>query len=311
VSATMLDRWEQATAAYGRQYMTVPPQRLLCDVLLDFADVRRMCEQRQPLEFAERLCRLAGQLAGLAGIATLDLGDQRLARAFFRTARTATDETGDRKLRAWVAVRESLIPLHFGDPKDAASLAGTAADLAGRQACAAAVMAPMIEARAAARCAELSGSRRRGVLASVKAAIDRAHDAIADLPADQASDTAFGYTERQLFFHGGDALLSAADWRAAQQAFGQARQLYPAAEVLDATLVTLGQASCLLAAGEPEQALALSLDTLRQLPAEHRSEITMRAGRALGSAVAGRHPDLTASLEYADALCALGDSQPG
>ncbi len=310
VSATMLDRWEQATAAYGRQYMTVPPQRLLCDVLLDFADVRRMCEQRQPLEFSERLCRLAGQLAGLAGMATLDLGDQRLARAFFRTARTATDETGDRKLRAWVAVRESLIPLYFGDPKDAASLAGAAADLAGRQACAAAVMAPLIEARATARCAGLSGSRRRQALAGVKAAIDRAHDGIADLPAEQASDTAFGYTERQLFFHGGDALLSAADWRAAQQAFGQARQLYPAAEVLDATLVTLGQASCLLAAGEPEQALALSLDTLRQLPPEQRSEITMRAGRALGTAVLARHPELPAGREYAGALAGLGDSLP-
>jgi hypothetical protein len=309
VSATLLDRWEQATAAYGRQYMTVPPQRLLCDVLLDFADMRRMCEQRQPLEFAERLCRLAGQLAGLAGMATLDLGDQRLARAFFRTARTATDEAGDRKLRAWVAVRESLVPLYFGDPKEAASLAGAAADLAGRQACAAAVMAPVIEARAAARCAELSGSRRRQALAGVKSAIDRAHDGLADPPAGQASDTAFGYTERQLFFHGGEALLSGADWRAAQQAFGLARQLYPAAEVLDATLVRLGQASCLLAAGEPEQALAVSLDTLRQLPAEHRSEITMRAGRALGAAAVARHPELPAGREYADALCALGDSR--
>ncbi|MGH3159356.1 MAG: helix-turn-helix domain-containing protein, partial [Streptosporangiaceae bacterium] len=48
VSATMLDQWEETVAGYGRQYMTVPPLRLLCDVLLDFGDVRRMCEQRQP-----------------------------------------------------------------------------------------------------------------------------------------------------------------------------------------------------------------------------------------------------------------------
>ena len=42
VSAIMLDEWEDATVGYGRQYMTVPPLRLLCDVLLDFGDVRRM-----------------------------------------------------------------------------------------------------------------------------------------------------------------------------------------------------------------------------------------------------------------------------
>src|SRR5579859_3682050 len=96
VSATMLDQWEETTADYGSQYLTVPPLRLLCDVLLDFGDVRRRCEHRQPLDFSERLCRLAAQLAGLAGMIMIDVGHQRLARSFFRTARTAGDETGDR-----------------------------------------------------------------------------------------------------------------------------------------------------------------------------------------------------------------------
>ena len=132
VSAAMLDTWEQSTSGYGGQYMTVPPVRLLCDVLLDFGDVRRTCEERQPLEFSERLFRLAAMLAGLAGIAMLDIGDHRLARSFFRTARTAADETGDRALRAWVAARESLVPLYYGDPREAAGLAGGATDLAGR-----------------------------------------------------------------------------------------------------------------------------------------------------------------------------------
>ena len=114
-AAAMIDTWEQAAAGYARQYMTVPALRLLCDVLLDLADVQRRCAERQPLECSERLCRLAAQLAGLAGITMLDLGDHRLARSFFRTARTAADETGDRRLRAWVAVREALVPLYYGD----------------------------------------------------------------------------------------------------------------------------------------------------------------------------------------------------
>src|SRR5215470_294195 len=150
VSAIMLDEWEEATAGYGRQYMTVPPLRLLCDVLLDFGDVRRMSERRQSLEFSERLCRLAGRLAGLIGMIMINVGDQRLARSFFRTARTAADETGDRHLRAWVAVREALAPLYYGDPAEASALARAGAGLAGSNPCVAGVMAPVLEARALA-----------------------------------------------------------------------------------------------------------------------------------------------------------------
>src|SRR5215510_7021367 len=165
VSAIMLDECEEATAGYGRQYMTVPPLRLLCDVLLDFGDVRRMSERRQPLEFGQRLCRLAGRLAGLIGMVMINVGDQRLARSYFRTARTAADETGDRDLRAWVAVREALVPLYYGDPAEASALARAGAGLAGRSPCAAAVMGPVLEARAlawaAARREDASGSALR------------------------------------------------------------------------------------------------------------------------------------------------------
>ena len=161
VSVTMLDHWEEMAAEYGRLYMTVPPMRLLCDVLLDLGDVRRMCEQRQPLEFAERLCQLAARLAGLAGMTMIDVGDQRLARSFFSTARTAADETGDRQLRAWVAVREALVPLYYGDPAQAAAAARASADLAGQRPCVASAMAPIVEARALARLARARGKGGR------------------------------------------------------------------------------------------------------------------------------------------------------
>jgi len=305
VSAAMIDHWEKTTAGYGRRYMTVPSLRLLCDVLLDFGDVRRMCEERQPLEFAERLCRVAGQLAGLAGILLLDLGDQRLARSFFRTARTAADETGDRRLRAWVAVREALVPLYHGDPHEAASLASAAIDLAGRRPCVAGIMGQVVEARARARLAHRGGRGRRGLRAALdqaRAALEGSHDALADLPAEETGDTAFGYTERQFFFHAGDALALLGDHQEAQRAFSRALRLYPAAEVLDTTLVTFGQAACLADADEPEQALRLGRDTLLRLPGEQRTEIVLQTARSLGASVGGRHPGLPAVREYEEVL---------
>lgn len=303
VSATMLDQWEETTAGYGRQYMTVPPLRLLCDVLLDFGDVRRMAEQRQPLESGERLCRLAGQLACLAGMIMIDVGDQRLARAFFRTARTAADETGDRHLRAWVAVREAFVPLYYGDPAEASALARAGAGLAGRNPCVAGAMAPVLEARSLARAAaRREGSGLRQALHRATAMLGHAHEALTRLPAAARGDTAFGYTERQLLFHEGDTLVALGHHQEAEKAFTRALRLYAPNEVLDRSLVTFGLARCRLEADEPEEALRLSRETFVTMPPEHRSEIVVRAARSLGERAADRHGGLPAVREYREAV---------
>jgi transcriptional regulator with XRE-family HTH domain len=299
VSATMLDQWEETTAGYGRQYMTVPPLRLLCDVLLDFGDVRRMCEHRQPLEFGERLCRLAAKLAGLAGMIMIDLGDQRLARSFFRTARTAADETGDRHLRAWVTVREALVPLYYGNPGEAYSLARTGVGLAGRNPCVAAVMGPVLEARSIAR---TIGHQDRPMRSRVHGLLDRAHAAMSALPAEERGDPAFGYTERQLFFHEGDTLVTLGHQQGAEKAFAHALRLYSPTEFLDRSLVGFGLGHCRLEDDEPEEALRLSRETLLGVPREHRSEIMVRTARSLGDSVAGRYGDVRAVREYREAL---------
>ncbi|MGC1282076.1 MAG: XRE family transcriptional regulator, partial [Streptosporangiaceae bacterium] len=298
-SEAMIDRWEQTTAAYGTEYMTAPPLRLLCDTLLDLSDIRRMCAERQPVESARRLCGLAGRLAALAGIILINLGDPRLARSFFRTARIAVDETGDRRLRAWVTAREALVPLYYGDPGEALALANSAADLAGRNPCVAGVMASAVAARAMARMAE-HGSRR--ALDRAMEMVDRAHDALDDLPASDRADTAFGYTQRQLFFHEGDTLLALGDGQRAARAFARALRRYQPGEFLDRSLIVLGQARCLLEVGQPEQALRLSQNAMLGLDREHRPEIVLRGARLLGCLVAARHAGLPAVREYREAL---------
>jgi tetratricopeptide (TPR) repeat protein len=302
VSATMLDQWEDTACGYGRQYRSAPPLRLLCDVLLDLGDVRRMCEERQPLDFAERLCRLAARLAALSGMTMINIGDQRLARAFFRTARIAADETGDRHLRGWVAVRESLVPLYYGDPGEAARLARVGGDLAGRTSSVAGVMAPVMEARALAKLASGENHSAREALRRAKAALDRAHLALGGLAGEVHGDTAFGYTERQLLFHQGDALVSLGDHKGAENAFEQSLQMYSRCEILDRSLITLGQARCRLEADEPEEALRLSRDTVLALPRQHRSGLVVRTARSLGESAAARHGDLPAIREYREAL---------
>ena len=163
-------------------------------------------------------------------------------------------------------------------------------------------MAPVIEARAQARMASFSGHGRRSALSRAKASLDLAQDKLSDLRPDQRSDTALGYTERQLYFHMGDALVSLGDSQGAGLAFGQAALLYPGTEVLDCALVALGQARCLLESDEPEQALLLGRETVLALPPEHRTEVLAQVARSVGREAAALYPQLPALAGYREAL---------
>jgi tetratricopeptide (TPR) repeat protein len=300
VSATTLDQWEEATAGYGRQYMTVPPLRLLCDVLLDLGDVRRICEARQSIEAQERLCRLAAKLAALSGMTMIDIGDQRLARSFFRTARTAADETGDRVLRAWVVAREGLVPLYYGDSREALRLARISQDLAGRTPCAARALAPMIEARAFAK----AGPGHPAATEHAQRAIARAHAVFDQLGPDQRSNTAFGYTKRQFLFHRGEALaeLGAAE---ADRVLAEALAAYPATEHLDRSLIRFDSAMFLITRGEVEEAIRIGEETISDLPEDYRPEIVLHRARDLASAAVARTGSHAVVRSLRDRLAAL------
>jgi hypothetical protein len=211
----------------------------------------------------------------------IDLGDHRLARSFFRTARTAADETGDRALRAWVVAREGLVPLYYGDAREALRLARISQDLAGRTPCAAGAMAPMIEARALAK----AGAGRQPTAELAQRAITRAHMAFAQLSEDQRADTAFGYTQRQMLFHQGEALaeLGAAE---ADRLLTEALAAYPPTERLDRSLISFDMAMFRLVQGEVEEAVRIGEEAIKDLPADHRLEIVLNRARDLCAAAA-------------------------
>jgi tetratricopeptide (TPR) repeat protein len=299
VSPTMLDQWEETALGYGKQYTSTPPLRLLCDVLLDFSEVRRMCDQRQPIELQERLCRLAAQLSGLAGALMINLGDHRLSRSFFRTARTAADETGDRGLRSWVSVREALVPMYYGDPRESLHLARRAQDLAGRTPSAAAAMAPIVEARALGMLVK----RGRGDAAgSAKRAIARGQAVFSQLGKDHVADTAFGYTERQLAFHIGDTYTNMGDYTHAEDSLRRALTLYPPNSELDRTLIWLDRATCRLQKGEPEAALDTARETVQALSAGQLSDIILQRARQLVGAAVAQYGEISAAKEFREAL---------
>jgi tetratricopeptide (TPR) repeat protein len=202
-----------------------------------------------------------------------------------------------------VVVREALVPLYYGDPREACALARTAAGLAGQNPSVAGVMGPMLEARSVARHAgPWRDSVRKPAQRRVSLLLCQAHDALHRLSQEARRDTAFGYTQRQLLFHEGDALVTICDPDKAARAFTRALAMYQPDEVLDRSLVGMGLARCRLEKDEPEEALRLSQQALFSVPREHRSEILVRTARSLGDSVAWRHGELPAVGEYRDAL---------
>jgi tetratricopeptide (TPR) repeat protein len=151
---------------------------------------------------------------------------------------------------------------------------------------------------------ELQDSSRKQALRRVSQLLCQATDTVCHLPAADRSDTAFGYTERQLLFHQGDTLVTLGDHDGAEKAFTRALKLYSRAEILDRSLVTLGLARCRMEADEPEEALRLGRQTVLGLPREHRLEILVRSATSLGDCVAGRFGNMRAVREYREALIA-------
>ncbi|XNL82520.1 XRE family transcriptional regulator [Actinomadura madurae] len=299
VSPTMLDQWEETTYGYGRQYQATPSLRMLCDVLLDFSEVRRMCDKRQPVELQERLCRIAAQLSGLSGLIMINLGDHRLARSFFRTARTAADETGDRQLRAWVTVRESLVPMYYGDPREALHLARKAQDLAGRTPGVAAAMAPAVEARALGMLA----MRGRGDAApSARRALVRGRSVFDQLSKTDTSDLVFGFTDRQMAFYEGDTFTNLGDHQHGDEVLSHALTLYAPTDRVDLTLVRLDRAMCKLHAGQPEAALTAGQEAILELPTDHRSDILVHRARQIGAAVNAKCGEIPQLKDFYEAL---------
>ncbi|MFG1701443.1 XRE family transcriptional regulator [Nonomuraea sp. NPDC049309] len=283
VSAAMLDQWEEATVSFGRQYTTTAPLRLLCDVLLELSAVRTAMSRRQPIDLQERLCRMAAQLAGLSGMILINLGDHRLARSFFRTGRTAADETGDRALRAWICARESLVPLYFGDAREALNLAKKSRDMAGSMPCPAQAMAPVVEARALAALAAGDGNKKE-IVDQAKRALARARNAFAHMRAEDREDVAFGYTEKQLYFYQGDVLTKLGQTIEAEVVLDQALTKYED-HILDQTLIRLDQAQCKLIDGELAEAVAIGTRALSLVGDEYFTDLIVRPALALGEAL--------------------------
>lgn len=269
VSEEQLDRLDEQVLRYRREYVTSAPLPMLYQLMLELSDVRMLVAARQPAMAQRRLLSATVMLALLSADALMKLGDTRQAHAWYGTARTASDDMGDLRLRALVRAQQAMLPYYYGDLAETVRLAREARTLAGNAPSSPAALGAAAEARALARMGEHKAAR---------IALAEAERIFARMPPEGHDHLAFRFSERRLQFYRIGTLIELGeevDWTLDPSG------LY----AIDPVLILLDQAAHLARDGKIDDACRLAEKALLQVPPEYRTSIVLNRVRALLSEV--------------------------
>ncbi|MFJ8769611.1 hypothetical protein [Streptomyces clavifer] len=286
---------EAAAEAYGYGYHGQAPTRVLADLVDDFTGLRPYLDAPQPVATRIRVCRTAGQMAGMIAIVLHDLGARKEARKWFATASTAARESGDRHLHAWVLAREAMVPLNYGAPQAAARLAEQARQAAGSHPSAAATLAAAVGARAYALCHQPEHARQ---------AVQAADALMERLDATARAGTWLTYSEQKHHVHLSHAFTTLGDTRRARQSQQRALELSTPTSTMTKSLLTIDAAGCFHHDGDTEQACRQAVTVLDGLPAAFRTGLVHHRATDLYRSIPARHHHEAAVEELRDVLAA-------
>ncbi|MEU5124644.1 hypothetical protein [Streptomyces mobaraensis] len=264
--------WESTAERYGYGYHGQAPADVLANLAGDFGELRALLARPQTVKGRATLCYVTGQMAGMVAIVLHDLGQDREAHRWFRTAGRAAEQSGDNLLHAWVLGREAMVPLNYGAPQAAAHLAEQARHLAGDKPSAAAALASAVASRAYA-----SGGHREKALhavADVEALAER-------LTPQQHADTWFGYPMQKHHVHMSQALTLLGETDRAYETQGRALELSRMPSHMTRALIAIDQAACRAHDGDRAEAAHIAAQAYGGLPASYQTGLTQTRALAL------------------------------
>jgi hypothetical protein len=267
-----LDYLEATTAGFMVDYERSGPVALLAPVLEYFHAVRGLVEERQPITYQRRLCRVGAQLASLLGIFAYE--NEPRARSWLHASQRAAEEAGDGELWAWALANESLIPAYGGNPQEALDLLRKSQHVLGRRP---SVVAAIVMARTARAEAGL------GQAHACEEAMDRAEWILARTTPEAREQ--FAFADPQLAFYRTTCHLRLGQADKTQANGQRALRLYEATpHYMDPTLVRFELASSYVQQREVEEACRIGREALA-LPVEHRTGPVVQRGHELRRAL--------------------------
>ncbi|WP_067793138.1 helix-turn-helix domain-containing protein [Actinomadura formosensis] len=111
-----LGEWEETVAEYGYTYLLLPPQLLLRELASDLVAVQRIAGRRTQGRLTPSWYRVTGVLAALMAKTLCNMGQPRMARAWWVTAQHAADTSGDLDLGLWIAGERLVYGLYENRP---------------------------------------------------------------------------------------------------------------------------------------------------------------------------------------------------
>ncbi|MER5358618.1 helix-turn-helix domain-containing protein [Streptomyces sp. NPDC002785] len=263
---------ESAFERHRGGYHGRAPETVLAEMQPDLILLRKALGQPHTARARAELVRTAAGMAGLVAIIQHDRDDQPDAIRWFTTAEKAARESGDRRVTAWVLARHAMVPLNYGAPGAAATLAARARREAGRAPTAAAALAAAVTARALAALGDKAGAR--AAVRDVRTVAERLDD-------PETADSWIGYPLQKHFVHLSQAYTLLGDSSAAYAAQDDARALTSSHSVMTRALLTMDTAACLAADGDPGAAAAMAAESFAQLPPSYRSGLVRYRATAL------------------------------
>ncbi len=263
VTSGQLDLLDERLLWLRGQYISTPPEPMLGMLLTDLEEVRTLAAERQPAAVQVRLSEMIALLATLVADCLMKLGRLRQSRAWYATARTAADDSGNIEIRARVRAQAAMLPYYYGPLESAVSLAREARMLLRHRFSITGAFAAAAEARALARQGEATGAER---------ALRHAYTVFEKCGHGPAED-AFAFPERRLLLYLSGVHTFLGRGRQAREVQRQALDLYPSRSGIDPALLRLEQAICLARERNLTEACRLAGAAYLQVPPAHRTTI--------------------------------------
>ncbi|WP_431781506.1 helix-turn-helix domain-containing protein [Streptomyces chumphonensis] len=293
VTSTQMDMLDEQIHWALEQYVYTPPQPMINTLLHHLDEVGELARQRQPALTQLRLSELAAVLTTLIADALMKLGQLTRSQAWYATARTAADDTGNRELRARVRVQAAMLPYYYGPTTTAIRLAQEARYICRATPTTTAAFASMAEARALAK---------HGGIQDALAALHRARDVYSQTDAATTSSSAWDFPLRRFHLYESGTLTALGKLRPARQAQEAALRLYPEDAGIDPALLRLEAAICLARDRDTTEACRLAAATYLRIEAKHRTPIVEERAREVITALPPNSRSTSAVRDLTDVL---------
>ncbi|KWW97651.1 hypothetical protein TH66_19075 [Carbonactinospora thermoautotrophica] len=291
IPADVLDRLEGMLGEHERRFYGMAPLPRLGALLTDFDEVTRWLGHRLPVMTQRRLWRVAAHLAEDAADTLSVLGQYQEAHAWLTTARMAADEAGDRPFATWVRAAQAGQASRQGDHVRALRHTQEAQALA-RNPTPGLVFAYGLEARAHACLGNETAAR---------AALDRAKDALEQVPEHLQRSLLWGYPEHKLHGRISQVMTILGRTREARTAQAEVFRHSPSNSLVR-TNTKLDQAKCLIHDGDHDAGCAAAARTLLDLSPEYRTPLVLHRAREVLLLLPEKHRKRPAATELRDIL---------